>query len=111
MTQWRVVAFIMSSRIGWTEGKQQVSPLRFHGSPGEVAPVPQRAGAGGMTISFRFDDPGDKSIKSQPLGMGSGEAFPGFGPDPRELKTGPLGLNWAFWGGQNGSTRAMGGRW
>ena len=42
--------------------KPQVSPLRF-------APVPRQAGAGGMTIPFKFDDLGEKSIKSQPLRM------------------------------------------
>jgi hypothetical protein len=28
MTKWRLVAFIKSSQIGWTKGKQQVPPLR-----------------------------------------------------------------------------------
>jgi hypothetical protein len=35
MTKWRLVAFIKSRQIGWT-GKQQVPPLRFHGSPGQA---------------------------------------------------------------------------
>jgi len=43
MTKRRVVTFIRGRQIGWTEKKQQVSPLRF-------APVPRRAGTGGMTI-------------------------------------------------------------
>jgi hypothetical protein len=28
--------------------KQEVPPLRFHGTPGQVAPVPRQAGTGGM---------------------------------------------------------------
>jgi hypothetical protein len=33
MTKGRVVTFIRNRQIGWTEKKQQVPRLRFHGAP------------------------------------------------------------------------------
>src|ERR1700683_5185680 len=59
MTKWRVVAFYC------------VQPDRMdrRKTEGLSTALPRRAGTGGMTISFKFDDPGDKSIKSQTLRM------------------------------------------
>ena len=35
--------------MGHPNGAAQIPPLRFYGEPGQVAPVPRHAGAGGMT--------------------------------------------------------------
>jgi hypothetical protein len=64
--------------------KQQVPPLRFHGSPGQVAPVPSGAGTGGMTVSFKSMSCFEKLIRSQTLGAGGNALFISLIGDPED---------------------------